>query len=229
MRNFILRWFSVRYSLSVVLGLLSFFEQVGNPNQHCCGSGMFIPANQKYPLIYIQWGWDYAFTEPAWTNYHCAETTQIDILLMLMSMRNTYMIHTWWLLSRTPGSGIVDTSEGVVGCHLVVVHLFFRFSAGFPPVLVCFTGSFHFHFRTCLRSWLTLSFSSSCLLSLLWVSSWRTPAVFLLWGCLASYSTALLLAQWRSSFWHQSWQIALPVRLLRLLSLSWLRHFLRTV
>ncbi len=141
-----------------------------------------------------------------------------------------YMMHdTWWLMSRTPGRGIVDTSEGLVGCHLVVVHLFFRFSAGFPPVLVCFTGSFHCHFQTCLRSWLTLSLSSSYLLSLLWVSSWRTPAVFLLRGCLASYSTALLLAQWRSSFWHLSLQIALPVRLLRLPSLSWLRHFLLTL
>ena len=145
-------------------------------------------------------------------------------------MIHTWYIHdTWWLVSRTRGRGIVDTSEGVVGCHLVVVHLFCSCSAGFPPVLVWFTGSFHFHFQTCLRSWLTFSLSSSCLLSLLWVSSWRTLAFFLLWGCLAGCSIALLLALWRSSFWLLSWQTALPVHLLRLLFLSWLRHFLRTV
>ncbi len=111
-------------------------------------------------------------------------------------MGSTYIHDTWWLVSRTPGRGIVDTSEGVVGCHLVVVHLFCSCSAGFPPVLVWFTGSFHFHLQTCLRSWLTFSLSSSCLLSLLWVSSWRTPAFFLLWGCLAGCSIALLLALW---------------------------------
>jgi hypothetical protein len=59
---------------------------------------------------------------------------------------------------------MVDTSECVVVYHLVVVHLSVVAWLAFHLylVLVGFTGSFHFYFRTCLRSWLSLSSFSNC-------------------------------------------------------------------